>query len=210
MPDPQTTDDFDIDKLLDQAGEEDELTTELERLKTEAAELATKNAALEEQLKNDKEEPDPEKDEKEELSPEIKELNRKLEELETGVALDRAARVTSGMAELKENYPDLMTNKDILDAPLIDGTPTTAKEFLESMLAGGDTAALDKAVQKIALLNGIKLEKVSEALPRGRTPSGEDEPDKELKTKIKNVNDMIAKMRTGEFARQRAKEKGLI
>jgi len=203
-------DDFDIDKLLDDVSEDDKLTQELEALKKQSQELARENERLQKEMENkkdDKEEDDDEGDEK--IPPEIADLNKKLQDLETDIALDRQTRIVSGMNELQEKYPTLMTNKEVLDAPLIDGAATTAKEFLESMLAGGNMSAVEKAVEKIALLNGIKLEKTSEALPRGKTPSGEDEPDKELKDKIKNVNEMIRMMRTGKLARKIAKEKGL-
>ena len=215
MADEKKEDKFDIDKLLDKAGEEDELATELEKLKTQATDLLAQNAELQKKLEGDGDEDkekdkDKDKDEESELSPEMQALNKKLEDLETGVALDREARIAAGMSELKTKYPDLMTNKDILDAPLLDGAATSAKEFLESMIAGGDLAAVDKAVSKIALLNGLKLESPSSALPRGRGTGGEAEPDAKLKAKITNVNEMIAKMRTGEFSRQRAKDKGLI
>lgn len=199
--------DFDIDETLDNALEE-------EKQEKEKQEVEAKNQELENQLKELKDAAEIEKqkqeqEEKEEeasLAELVKKQQEELDQLKQSQTAVVQNQIESGIAELTEKYPDLMSNEDVLAKPALAGSTATVKEYLTELVRSGLDAG--QAAESFMLLNNIKPAKTTGTLSRGRTSKGEVE--KHNKEVSKSMNKWKTSLRDGTAARRLLAEKNKV
>lgn len=213
----ETNDQFDLDKILDKAAEEDQEKTEIEKLEAEKKELAEKvksfeEAEKEEQEKLSKEEQEKlakqKEDEDVELDPVLKEMKDKIEAQEQRELQDEIARVTEGMEMMEEEFPELMDEKELLAEPVVPGADTSGLDYIKVLLSKGQIKTAKKLATTMMKANGIKSKRSSEALPNGHNSGGTKDTDsEEVKKRQKHINGMFQSMYDGKLARRIAAEK---
>ena len=210
----------DIDAIIDKAAAEkndqddiEKMRSELEAQKeiNEKAEAEKAKIEADAQAKLDEEAKSKKAEEDAKLDPVMLEMKSKIEEMEEKTKQEQITRVTSGLATLTEELPELMTNKDVMDKPIMPGS-VTAREYLTDLIADVGMSEAKKAAQTIMKLNEIKPKSTRGALPDGKGASGNDTSDtasKEVKERQANIGKMFDAMQKGTLAREVAKRKGM-
>ena len=203
-----TNDELDIDKVLDDAANEDDDAKKIELIEKERDDLQTKLAEFEKK-EQDKEEEDSEEEE-EELDPTMKAMQDKIDAVEAAHVAETLARVDSNMLELAEKYPEIFSKKEVMDKPIIDGAEVTITEYLKLLLEKGDMTSAIKAVETAMKLNDITADNIGNRLPRGRGGGGNHQQDIDTSKKTKHIREMFDAMDTGKYKRMVAKANGAL
>ena len=204
-----TNDELDIDKVLDDAANEDDDAKKIEEIEQERDALQAKLAEFEKK-EEDKEEDNEEDKDKEKLDPTMQAMQDKIDAVEAARVAETLARVDGNMIELAEKYPEIFSKKEVMDKPIIDGAEVTITEYLKLLLEKGDMTSAIKAVETAMKLNDITPDNIGGVLPRGKGGGGNHEQDIDTSKKTKHIKDMFNAMDTGKYKRMVAKANGAI
>jgi len=206
----------DIDDIIDKAAaaknDKDDIETMKQELEEKNEIIAKAQAKEEEDAQAKKAEQDAQakKAEDDKLDPTMKAMKDKIEAMEAQSQQETLSRVSSEMATLGDDYPELMGNKDVMDAPIMPGS-VTAREYLTDLITNGTYAEAKKAAETVMKLNEIKPKKTREVMPDGRGGSGGDASDtasKEVRERQEKIGKFFKAMQKGTLAREVVKARG--
>jgi len=197
----------DIDDIIDKAAAAKNDKDDIETMKQE---LEEKNEIIAKAQAKEEEDAQAKKAEDDKLDPTMKAMKDKIEAMEAQSQQETLSRVSSEMATLGDDYPELMGNKDVMDAPIMPGS-VTAREYLTDLITNGTYAEAKKAAETVMKLNEIKPKKTREVMPDGRGGSGGDASDtasKEVRERQEKIGKFFKAMQKGTLAREVVKARG--